>query len=75
MTILEIHPSCVAELRTVGEKYLSLEDQQSCFMPTSTLKHSLAADDHPSLLRLFHSKFFYQIIVSVYSGSLLSVHS
>ena len=28
MTILEIHPSSVAELRTVGEKYLSLEDQQ-----------------------------------------------
>jgi len=32
MTILEIHPSCLAELRTVNEKYLSLEDQQVVFV-------------------------------------------
>jgi len=32
MTILEIHPSCLAELRTVNEKCLSLEDQQVVFV-------------------------------------------
>jgi len=32
MTILEIHPSYLAELRTVNEKCLSLEDQQVVFV-------------------------------------------
>lgn len=32
MTILEIHPNCLAELRTVSEKCLSLEDQQVVFV-------------------------------------------
>lgn len=32
LMILEIHPNCLAELRTVSEKYLSLEDQQVVFV-------------------------------------------
>lgn len=78
MTILEIHPSYVAELRTVGEKYLSLEDQQLCFNAYFNVekKYLLATGDHPSLLQLFRLKIsLLELSFLLTVEVLLSVHS
>lgn len=59
MTILEIHPSCVAERRTVGERSICRwKINNRILMPTSTSKKYLfAAGESPFLaIQLFQLK-------------------